>query len=250
MGFVVRRKSCSLEFEHMALCCALSRDIPASLAAKAPAPQIGAGACGFFGGDACESNTPETFCAPHNGFEGRGAHQDPSISKNKRTTLTIIRQNGRKRCKMQKNRHLAGRGPFPKGPAANRLPSRPGRAGLCVVAVGELAQKSPIIADSRAQHAAVVQIRTFASGVFPDGEMMGARFADRGPTMRRKPVITVQKGRWGEAPRREPGAPPVGNPGGIRSPPRDGVRRRRGVGGGAGLTRAWGPARAGRRRGA
>lgn len=167
----------------------------------------GAGACGFFGGDACESNTPETFCAPHNGFEGRGAHQDPSISKNKRTTLTIIRQNGRKRCKMQKNRHLAGRGPFPKGPAANRLPSRPGRAGLCVVAAGELAQKSPIIADSRAQHAAVVRIRTFASGVFPDGEMMGARFADRGPTMRRKPVITVQKGRWDEAPRREPGPP-------------------------------------------
>ena len=167
----------------------------------------GAGACGFFGGDACESNTPETFCAPHNGFEGRGAHQDPSISKNKRTTLTIIRQNGRKRCKMQKNRHLAGRGPFPKGPAANRLPSRPGRAGLCVVAAGELAQKSPIIADSRAQHAAVVRIRTFASGVFPDGEMMGARFADRGPTMRRQPVITVPKGRWDEAPRRDPGPP-------------------------------------------
>ncbi len=32
------------------------------------------------GGDACESNAPETFCAPHDGFEGRGAHQDPSIS--------------------------------------------------------------------------------------------------------------------------------------------------------------------------
>ena len=58
--------------------------------------------------------------------------------------------------------------------------------------------------------------------------------------MRRKPVITVQKGRWGEAPRREPGAPPVGNPGGMHSPPRDGVRRRREAGGGAGLTRAWG----------
>ena len=27
------------------------------------------------GGDVCESNTPETFCAPHNGFEGRGPHQ-------------------------------------------------------------------------------------------------------------------------------------------------------------------------------
>ena len=32
------------------------------------------------GGDACESNTPKTFCAPHNGFEGRGNHQAPSIS--------------------------------------------------------------------------------------------------------------------------------------------------------------------------
>ena len=32
------------------------------------------------GGDVCESNTPETFCAPHNGFEGRGAHQDPTVS--------------------------------------------------------------------------------------------------------------------------------------------------------------------------
>ncbi len=29
----------------------------------------------FFGGDVCESNTPKTFCAPHNGFEGRGPHQ-------------------------------------------------------------------------------------------------------------------------------------------------------------------------------
>ena len=38
------------------------------------------GSFAFLGGDACESNTPETFCAPHNGFEGRGAHQDPSIS--------------------------------------------------------------------------------------------------------------------------------------------------------------------------
>ena len=34
----------------------------------------------FRGGDACESNAPETFCAPHNGFEGRGGHQAPSIS--------------------------------------------------------------------------------------------------------------------------------------------------------------------------
>ena len=31
----------------------------------------------------CESNTPETFCTPHSGFEGRGAHQDPSISNKK-----------------------------------------------------------------------------------------------------------------------------------------------------------------------
>ena len=38
-----------------------------------------AGLC-VHGGDACESNTPETFCAPHNGFEGRGAHQGSSIS--------------------------------------------------------------------------------------------------------------------------------------------------------------------------
>lgn len=44
-------------------------------------PRLGeARALVVFGGDACESNTPETFCAPHNGFEGRGAHQDPSIS--------------------------------------------------------------------------------------------------------------------------------------------------------------------------
>ena len=27
------------------------------------------------GGDVCESNTPKTFCAPRNGFEGRGTHQ-------------------------------------------------------------------------------------------------------------------------------------------------------------------------------
>ena len=31
---------------------------------------------GFYGGDVCESNTPKTFCAPHNGFEGRGLHQE------------------------------------------------------------------------------------------------------------------------------------------------------------------------------
>lgn len=30
----------------------------------------------FGGGDVCESNTPRTFCTPHNGFEGRGIHQD------------------------------------------------------------------------------------------------------------------------------------------------------------------------------
>ena len=30
---------------------------------------------GFYGGDVCESNTPKTFCAPRNGFEGRGPHQ-------------------------------------------------------------------------------------------------------------------------------------------------------------------------------
>ena len=46
---------------------------------------------GLVGGDACESNTPETFCAPHNGFEGRGAHQDPSISIEQNATLNIIR---------------------------------------------------------------------------------------------------------------------------------------------------------------
>lgn len=39
-----------------------------------------AGVLAFYGGDACESNTPETLCTPHNGFEGRGAHQDPFIS--------------------------------------------------------------------------------------------------------------------------------------------------------------------------
>ena len=27
------------------------------------------------GGDVCESNAPETFCVPHNGFEDRGTHQ-------------------------------------------------------------------------------------------------------------------------------------------------------------------------------
>lgn len=27
------------------------------------------------GGDVCESNTPKTFCVPHNGFEDRGTHQ-------------------------------------------------------------------------------------------------------------------------------------------------------------------------------
>lgn len=32
---------------------------------------------GFYGGDVCESNTPETFCVSRNGFEGRGAHQEP-----------------------------------------------------------------------------------------------------------------------------------------------------------------------------
>ena len=35
---------------------------------------------GVSGGDVCESNTPKTFCAPHNGFEGRGSHQAPSVS--------------------------------------------------------------------------------------------------------------------------------------------------------------------------
>ena len=29
----------------------------------------------FYGGNVCESNTPKTFCAPRNGFEGRGPHQ-------------------------------------------------------------------------------------------------------------------------------------------------------------------------------
>lgn len=161
--------------------------------------------------------------------------------------MTIIRQNGRKRCKMQKKWHLAERGPFPQGLAPNRLPSWLGRGGLCAVAAGELAQKSPIIADSRAQHAAVAWIRTLAPNVFPDGEMMGAQFADQGPTMRKKPVISVQKGRWGEA------LPPAGNPGAqpchrMRHRCRDGVGRMEA--GGRGITRAWGPARAGRRRGA
>ena len=32
----------------------------------------------LIGGDVCESNAPETFCVPHNGFEDRGTHQDPS----------------------------------------------------------------------------------------------------------------------------------------------------------------------------
>lgn len=36
--------------------------------------------CPEIGGVVCESNTPETFCSPHNGFEGRGTHQDPSDS--------------------------------------------------------------------------------------------------------------------------------------------------------------------------
>ena len=108
---------------------------------------------------------------------------------------------------MQKIGILPEGGRFRRGlPQTGFLPDRAEMASA-LSQRGELAQKSPIIADSRAQHAAVVQIRMFASGVFPDGEMMGARFADRGPTMRRKPVITVQKGRWGEAPRREPGPP-------------------------------------------
>ena len=112
---------------------------------------------------------------------------------------------------------------------------------------GELAQKSPIIADSRVQHADVVRTWTFAPNVFPDGETMGAQFADQGLTMRKKPVISVQKGRWGEA------LPPSGNPG---AQPCDRMRHRCRVGvgrmeaGGRGITRAWGPARAGRRRGA
>lgn len=42
---------------------------------KTPRRRIG-GARLPYGGDACESNTPETFCAPHNGFEGRGIHQE------------------------------------------------------------------------------------------------------------------------------------------------------------------------------
>lgn len=36
----------------------------------------GGAACGVSGGDVCESNAPETFCTPRNGFEGRGIHQE------------------------------------------------------------------------------------------------------------------------------------------------------------------------------
>jgi len=33
------------------------------------------------GGAVCESNTPEKFFTPHDGFEGRVAHQDESGSE-------------------------------------------------------------------------------------------------------------------------------------------------------------------------
>ena len=200
-----------------------------------------------FGGDACESNTPETFCAPHNGFEGRGAHQDPSISKNKRTTLTIIRQNGRKRCKMQKKWHLAERGPFPQGLAANAsFPTWPRRPVRCR-SEGNLHRNHRLL---RIRGRSVLML--YGSGrLRPTFSLMAKRWVPNLPTKGRqcakKPVISVQKGWWGEA------LPPSGNPG---AQPCDRMRHRCRVGvgrmeaGGRGLTRAWGPARAGRRRGA
>ena len=48
---------------------------------KRPPRPCGLGGLAVFsGGDACESNTPVTFCAPCNGFEDRGDHQASSIS--------------------------------------------------------------------------------------------------------------------------------------------------------------------------
>ena len=61
-----------------AACCAANRVALVLAITQKRAPELGA--LINFGGDACESNTPETFCAPHYGFEGRGAHQDPPIS--------------------------------------------------------------------------------------------------------------------------------------------------------------------------
>ena len=36
-----------------------------------------------YGGGVCESNTPGRLFTPHDGFEDRGAHQDPSASARK-----------------------------------------------------------------------------------------------------------------------------------------------------------------------
>lgn len=39
----------------------------------------------------CESNTPRTLFTPHYGFEDRGAHQDPSASK-QRIVPALVRK--------------------------------------------------------------------------------------------------------------------------------------------------------------
>ena len=83
--FVLRDADLALNFSafYLSRCrrgcvlCGESRSIGACYCTK-KSPRTGA--LINFGGDACESNTPETFCAPHYGFEGRGAHQDPPIS--------------------------------------------------------------------------------------------------------------------------------------------------------------------------
>ena len=61
------------------------------------------------GGDACESNTPETFCAPHNGFEGRGGHQTPTISvcqhgHGSRVSSSITEKTQKQSAKCEKRR--------------------------------------------------------------------------------------------------------------------------------------------------
>ncbi len=59
-------------------------------AVQTKAPPLGWSGAGWFGGDVCESNTPKTFCAPHNGFEGRGAHQDPFVSFCKSVAIVAL----------------------------------------------------------------------------------------------------------------------------------------------------------------
>ena len=226
---------------------ASSRQCVRSLNEKAPVPRGRRGRSWFLAEMRANRTHPRRSARLTTALKAAGptrTHPSPRAKDN-------VDYNKAKRPKtLQNAKKVAScrKGTVSEGACRKRFLPRLGRGDMCVVAAGGgLVQKSPIIADSRAQRAAVAWTRTFAPNVFPDGEMMGAQFADQGPTMRKKPVISVQKGRWGEA------LPPSGNPG---AQPRDRMRHRCRVGvgrmeaGGRGLTRAWGPARAGRRRGA